>query len=81
MYAGALVMFVGMPLALGSWWGLLVAAAIVPVLIMRLEREESFLARNLGGYADYRNRSAWRAASKRGFARLASWAPGSLRSR
>ena len=55
MYAGALVMFVGMPLALGSWWGLLVAAAIVPVLIMRLEREESFLAQNLTGYANYQN--------------------------
>lgn len=56
MYAGALVMFAGMPLALGSWWGLLVAATIVPILIMRLEREELFLAQNLTGYADYRNR-------------------------
>jgi protein-S-isoprenylcysteine O-methyltransferase Ste14 len=62
MYAGALVMFVGMPLALGSWWGLLPSAAIVPILAARLLREESFLAQHLGGYSDYRNRVRFRLA-------------------
>jgi protein-S-isoprenylcysteine O-methyltransferase Ste14 len=60
MYAGALAMFVGMPLALGSWWGLLVAAAIVPVLVSRLKREEAFLALNLSGYDAYRGRVRFR---------------------
>ncbi|HEY1749984.1 MAG TPA: isoprenylcysteine carboxylmethyltransferase family protein [Caulobacteraceae bacterium] len=60
MYAGALVMFAGIPLALGSWWGLLPAAVIVPVLVWRLTREEAFLAANLPGYADYRTRLRWR---------------------
>jgi protein-S-isoprenylcysteine O-methyltransferase Ste14 len=60
MYAGALLMFVGMPLALGSWWGLLVGAAIVPVLAWRLLREESFLGANLAGYAAYRDRVRFR---------------------
>ena len=32
MYAGALVMIVGVPLALGSWWGLIPAALLVPVV-------------------------------------------------
>ena len=61
MYAGALVMFVGIPLALGSWWGL-PAAAIVPVLVMRLTREEAFLVANLDGYGDYRSRVRYRLA-------------------
>jgi protein-S-isoprenylcysteine O-methyltransferase Ste14 len=62
MYAGALVLFVGLPLALGSWWGLLPAAAIVPVLVWRLTREEAFLAANLAGYGDYRARVRYRLA-------------------
>ena len=53
-YAGALLYLVGMPLALGSWWGLLVLAAMVPVLIWRLLDEERLLAKDLPGYADYR---------------------------
>jgi protein-S-isoprenylcysteine O-methyltransferase Ste14 len=62
MYAGALVLFVGLPLALGSWWGLLTAAAIVPVLAWRLRREETFLCEHLAGYADYRRRIRFRLA-------------------
>jgi protein-S-isoprenylcysteine O-methyltransferase Ste14 len=54
MYAGALLMFVGMPLALGSWWGLAPAAGIVPILGWRLLREEAFLSANLEGYDAYR---------------------------
>ena len=50
MYAGALVMIAGIPLALGSWWGLIPAALLVPVLVWRLLREETFLAANLPGY-------------------------------
>jgi protein-S-isoprenylcysteine O-methyltransferase Ste14 len=56
MYAGALVMLAGMPIALGSWWGLLVILVILPALIWRLIAEERFLARNLPGYADYQNK-------------------------
>jgi protein-S-isoprenylcysteine O-methyltransferase Ste14 len=53
MYAGALVMLLGIPIALGSWWGVLVIVAILPVLIFRLIDEEQFLAGNLPGYAEY----------------------------
>jgi protein-S-isoprenylcysteine O-methyltransferase Ste14 len=62
MYAGALIMLVGLPLALGSWWGLLPTAAMVPVLAWRLTREEAFLAANLAGYGDYRARVRYRLA-------------------
>ena len=60
MYAGALLLFVGVPLALGSWWGLAPAAAIVPVLVWRLLREEAFLVANLAGYDAYRHRARYR---------------------
>ena len=54
MYAGALVMVAGIPLSLGSWWGLIPAAMLVPVLVWRLLREETFLVANLPGYDAYR---------------------------
>ena len=53
MYAGSLPMLIGIPLALGSYWGLLALAAMMPALIWRLLDEERFLAKNLPGYRDY----------------------------
>ncbi len=60
MYAGALLYLVGMPLALGSWWGLIAFAAFTLVLTWRLLDEERFLARSLPGYADYCAKVRWR---------------------
>jgi protein-S-isoprenylcysteine O-methyltransferase Ste14 len=62
MYGGAIILVAGIPLALGSWWGLIPAALLVPVMVWRLVREEAFLAANLTGYADYRNRVRYRLA-------------------
>ncbi len=56
MYIGALVMLVGAPLALGSWWGLLAIIPMTIVLIFRLLDEEKFLAKNLAGYSDYQSK-------------------------
>ena len=53
MYAGALLLVIFTPLALGSYWGLLVAAACLPALAWRLLDEEKVLRRDLPGYADY----------------------------
>jgi protein-S-isoprenylcysteine O-methyltransferase Ste14 len=60
MYAGGLVMLLGMPIALGSWWGLLVMVAMLPALIWRLVDEEKFLTRNLPGYGEYREKVRYR---------------------
>ena len=60
MYAGGLVMLLGIPIALGSWWGLLVIVAMIPALIWRLIDEERFLARNLPGYAEYQRKLRYR---------------------
>jgi protein-S-isoprenylcysteine O-methyltransferase Ste14 len=56
MYAGALVMLLGIPVALGSWWGVLVFVLMIPAIIWRLIDEEKFLARNLLGYGEYQQK-------------------------
>jgi protein-S-isoprenylcysteine O-methyltransferase Ste14 len=53
MYSGALVMVMGIPLALGSWWGLLMLVPTTAGIIWRLLDEERFLTKNLPGYAAY----------------------------
>ena len=60
MYLGGFIMFVGIPLALGSWWGLLVFTLMIPAIIWRLLDEERFLARNLAGYSEYLSRVRYR---------------------
>jgi protein-S-isoprenylcysteine O-methyltransferase Ste14 len=60
MYTGALVMLLGVPLALGSWWGLFTIIPITLVIVWRLVEEEKFLAKNLSGYSDYRNKVRYR---------------------
>ena len=56
MYASAALYLLGTPLALGSYWGLVALAAMVPFLIWRLVDEERFLAKNLRGYTEYQER-------------------------
>ncbi len=56
MYMGALVMIVGVPLALGSLWGLLAIVPMTLVLVWRLLDEEKFLAKNLAGYSEYQSK-------------------------
>lgn len=60
MYAGSMLYLLGMPLALGSYWGLLALGAMTPFLIWRLLDEERLLSAKLQGYADYRTRVRWR---------------------
>jgi protein-S-isoprenylcysteine O-methyltransferase Ste14 len=53
LYVGALIMMVGTPLALDSYWGLV---AIVPGLLslgFRIEDEEKMLRQDLDGYDEY----------------------------
>ena len=60
LYASALLYLVGTPLALGSYWGLLALALMLPFLIWRLVDEERLLARDLRGYTDYQKRVRYR---------------------
>lgn len=54
MYSGMLLLFLGAPVALGSWWGLAVFLPLLMLTIWRLLDEERYLTRNLPGYRDYR---------------------------
>lgn len=56
MYAGAFVMLLGIPIALGSWWAFAAVVPLCAVIVWRLLDEERLLAAELAGYAEYRAR-------------------------
>jgi protein-S-isoprenylcysteine O-methyltransferase Ste14 len=60
MYGGVLPLLAGIPLALGSWVGLLGLFLIVPALAWRLLHEEQFLHKNLQGYTQYTHNVRYR---------------------
>jgi len=60
LYSGALLLLFATPLALGSYWTLVVAVAMLFALAWRLLDEERFLKQNLPGYTDYCRRVRYR---------------------
>lgn len=60
MYLGAVLLFIGTPIALGSCWGLLAVCITLPALIWRLVEEEKALTADLPGYSDYCIQVRWR---------------------
>lgn len=56
MYAGAILLLVFTPLALGSWIALLFPLPLVGVVAIRLLEEEKHLLANLSGYPEYRQK-------------------------
>ena len=60
MYVGALVMLLGVPIALGSYWGLVFVIAFVPILALRILDEETMLLRELDGYVEYTQKVRYR---------------------
>jgi len=60
MYLAALFLVVGTPLALGSWWTLLLTPLFLVILYFRIANEEKVLLRDLPGYAEYRQRVRYR---------------------
>lgn len=53
MYTGNVILMGGVPLALGSYWGLVFVIPGVIVLVLRIRDEERLLTQELGGYGDY----------------------------
>lgn len=56
LYAGAILIGLFIPIALGSLWGMLPALLSVMALVLRIEFEEQMLLKGMDGYADYRQR-------------------------
>jgi protein-S-isoprenylcysteine O-methyltransferase Ste14 len=53
MYAGGLLLFLGTPLLLGSWYGLVMFLLFLPGLAVRIRLEERVLREELPGYVAY----------------------------
>jgi protein-S-isoprenylcysteine O-methyltransferase Ste14 len=53
MYAGAILLLIFTPIALGSWVALPFPLPLIVVVAIRAVEEEKFLRTNLPGYADY----------------------------
>ena len=60
MYFGALFLIAGTPLALGSWWTLLLLPIFLVILYFRITSEETVLMRDLPGYTEYQTRVKYR---------------------
>ena len=60
MYTGNVVMMVGIPLALGSYWGLVFVVPGLIVLASRINDEEKLLQKELDGYREYTQKVSYR---------------------
>ncbi|NVM16424.1 MAG: isoprenylcysteine carboxylmethyltransferase family protein [Candidatus Lokiarchaeota archaeon] len=64
LYTGAILMILGLPIALGSWISLIPAAIGVLALIIRIKFEEKMLIKGMDGYEDYRTRVKYKLIPK-----------------
>ena len=60
MYAVTILLFLMMPLILGSWYALIAFAFYPVVIAVRLKDEEALLTRELPGYAAYKEKVRYR---------------------
>lgn len=60
MYSGMVLFFAGVPLLLGSWWGLVTVPIFIALFAVRIGIEERTLREGLPGYADYAARVRYR---------------------
>ena len=60
MYMATLLLFLVMPLVLGSWWALIPFAFYPAIIISRLKDEEELLTRELAGYKEYKEKVKYR---------------------
>ena len=60
MYLAIIVAFLGIPLALNSWWAMIPGVVIVGLFIYRTYREDQMLIAGLAGYAEYTEKVRYR---------------------
>ncbi len=60
MYAVTLLLFLSIPLVLGSWWSFLCFLLYIPVIVVRIINEEKILEEQLEGYKEYKTRIKYR---------------------
>lgn len=60
MYAVTILLFLMIPLVLGSWYALIAFAFYPAIIIVRLKDEEELLTKELPGYAEYKKKVKYR---------------------
>ena len=60
MYAVTILLFLMIPLVLGSWYGLIAFAFYPAIIIVRLKDEEELLTKELPGYCQYKQKVKYR---------------------
>ena len=60
MYAVTILLFLMIPLVLGSWYSLIVFGFYPAIIIVRLQDEEELLTRELPGYCEYKQKVKYR---------------------
>jgi len=60
MYMATVLLFLMIPLVLGSWYALIAFAFYPAIMIVRLKDEEELLTRELPGYAEYKQKVKYR---------------------
>ena len=60
MYAATVLLFLMIPLVLGSWTAFAVFLLYVPLIIIRIRNEEAVLETGLAGYTEYKKRVRYR---------------------
>lgn len=60
MYAVTILLFLMIPLVLGSWYALIAFAFYPAVIVARLKDEEALLTRELPGYGEYKQKVKYR---------------------
>ena len=60
MYMATILLFLMMPIVLGSWYALIIFGLYPAIIIVRLKDEEQLLTRELPGYAEYKKKVKYR---------------------
>ncbi len=60
MYSATVLMFLSIPIVLGSLWSLLIFSFYLPIIARRIHKEEAFLEKELVGYTDYKKKVKYR---------------------
>ena len=60
MYTATILMFLAMPLLMGSWWAFLVMIPYVLAIVARIKDEETLLSKELEGYQEYKEKVRWK---------------------
>ena len=60
MYGVTILLFLMMPLVLGSWYALIVFAFYPVIIVARLKAEEALLTKELPGYDAYKQKVKYR---------------------